>query len=155
MGDFDLDDNKSSCFISFWSFRDSVKSVENVETEGGYFIVFNKSKRLLKRLPNRSNLLLYDIGIIDYIVNNRKWFKDDYAFNRGQLKILKTEGGFVVLKGNGIAVFIVLSQVNPLKFCKVMFEDVLYLLDIDVNLFSGLKHYKAGGYLEKNRLCTF
>ncbi len=34
-----------------------------------------------------------------------------------------------------------------------MFEDVLYLSDIDVNLFSGLKYYKSGGYLQKNRLC--
>ncbi len=36
-----------------------------------------------------------------------------------------------------------------------MFKDVLYLFDIDVNLFSSLKHYKSKGYLEKNRLCTF
>src|SRR6266566_3422957 len=35
-----------------------------------------------------------------------------------------------------------------------MFEDALYLLNIDVNLFNGLKHYKLGGYLEKNRLYT-
>ena len=33
-----------------------------------------------------------------------------------------------------------------------MFEDALYLPDIDVNLFNGLKHYKLRGYLEKNRL---
>ncbi len=35
-----------------------------------------------------------------------------------------------------------------------MFEDVLYLFNINVNLFSGLKHYKSRGYLEKNRLYT-
>jgi len=35
-----------------------------------------------------------------------------------------------------------------------VFEDALYLLDINVNLFSGLKYYKARGYLEKNRLYT-
>src|SRR6266566_759658 len=34
-----------------------------------------------------------------------------------------------------------------------MFEDVLYLFDININLFNGLKHYKSGGYLQKNRLC--
>ncbi len=34
-----------------------------------------------------------------------------------------------------------------------MFENALYLFDIEVNLFSGLKHYKSGGYLEKNKLC--
>ncbi len=44
---------------------------------------------------------------------------------------------------------------NPLKYCKVIFEDALYLLDIDINLFNGLKYYKSKGYLEKNRLYTF
>ena len=36
-----------------------------------------------------------------------------------------------------------------------MFEDVLYLFNIDINLFNNLKYYKARDYLEKNRLCTF
>jgi len=36
-----------------------------------------------------------------------------------------------------------------------VFKNVLYLLDIDVNLFSDLKYYKSGGYLEKNRLYMF
>ncbi len=40
-----------------------------------------------------------------------------------------------------------------MKYHKVVFKDVLYLLDIDVNLFSGLKHYKSKDYLKKNRLC--
>ena len=76
---FDLDDSKSSCSIGFTSFKDSV---EDFETEGGYLAVFNKSKRLLKRSPNRLDLLLYNIGIIDHIVNDRKWFRNDYTFNR-------------------------------------------------------------------------
>ena len=155
MGDFDLDNNKSSCFINSWNSKDNIKSVENIEIESSYLIVFNKLKKLLKRLLNKPDLLLYDIGTIDYIVNDRKWFRDDYAFNRGQLKIIKIGGGLVVSKGSGIVVFIILFQVNLLKFCKVVFEDVLYLLDIDVNLFNGLKHYKVGGYLEKNKLCIF
>ena len=67
---------------------------------------------------------------------------------------MKTEKGLIIPKGNDTAVFIVLSQINPLKYCKVMFEDTLYLPNIDVNLFSGLKYYKSGGYLEKNRLYT-
>ena len=69
---------------------------------------FNKSKRPLKRSPNRPDLLLYDIGTTDYIVNNRKWFKDDYTFNRGQLKTLKIGESFVTSKNSGTAVFIVL-----------------------------------------------
>ena len=117
--------------------------------------VFNKSKKPLKRLSKRLNLLLYDIGTIDHIVNDRKWFKDDYIFNRGQLRILKIGGGPIIFKGSGIAVFIVLSQVNLLKYREVVFEDVLYLFDIDVNLFNGLKYYKSRGYFEKNRLYMF
>ncbi len=69
------------------------------------------------------------------------------------MKTLKTGGGPVIPKGNGTAVFIVLSQVNLLKYHEVVFKDILYLPDIDVNLFNGLKHYKLRGYLEKNRLC--
>ncbi len=69
------------------------------------------------------------------------------------MKTLKTGGGPVTPKGSGTAVFIVLPQINPPKYYEVMFEDALYLLDINVNLFSGLKHYKSGDYLQKNRLC--
>ncbi len=146
---FNLDDNKSSCSIDSLSFK---KNVEDFEIEGGYLVVFNRLKKPLKRSPNRPNLLLYDTGTIDHIVNDRKWFKDDYAFNKGQLKTLKTGGSPVIFKGNSTAVFTVVSQINPLKYREIVFEDALDLLDIDVNLFSGLKHYKSGGYLEKNRL---
>ncbi len=72
IGDFDLDNDKSSCFISFWSSKDNAKNVENIEIEGGYFATFNKSNKLLKRSLNRPDLLLYDIGTTDYIVNNKK-----------------------------------------------------------------------------------
>ena len=77
---FDLDDSKSSCSIGSTSSKDSV---EDSETEGGYLAAFNKSKRSLKRSSNRPDLLLYDIGTTDHIVNDRKWFRDDYTFNRG------------------------------------------------------------------------
>ena len=132
----------------------SRNSVEDSKTKSGYLTAFNKSKKPLKRSPNRFDLLLYDIGTIDHIVNDKKWFKDDYALNRSQLRTLKIEEGFIISKGSGIAVFIVLFQVNLLEYREVMFEDVLYLLNIDVNLFNGLKHYKSEGYLEKNRLYT-
>jgi len=70
------------------------------------------------------------------------------------LKILKTRGSPVIPKGSGTAVFTVLFYMNPLKYREVIFEDALYLLNIDVNLFSDLKYYKSRGYLEKNRLYT-
>ena len=66
---FDLDDSKSSCFIGSLNFNNNV---ENSEIEGGYFTAFNKSKKSLKWLSNRSDLLLYDIDTIDHIVNDRK-----------------------------------------------------------------------------------
>ncbi len=146
---FDLDDSKSSCFISFLN---SKNSVENSETKSGYLAIFNKSKKLLKQSSNRSNLLLYNIDITNYIVNDKKQFKNDYTFNKSQLKTLKIGGGLVISKGNGTAVFIVLSYMNLLKYCEVIFENVLYFLDINVNLFNDLKYYKSKGYLEKNRL---
>ncbi|SRR6266566_5698192 len=77
---FDLDDSKSSCSIGSLSSRNSV---EDSETEGGYLAAFNRLKKPLKRSSNRPDLLLYDTSIIDYIVNDRKWFKDDYTPNRG------------------------------------------------------------------------
>src|SRR6266566_8129013 len=149
---FDLDNSKSNCSISSLS---SNNSAEDFETEGGYLAVFNKSKKSLKRLPNRLDLLLYDIGTIDHIVNDKKWFRDDYILNKDQLKTLKTRGNLIIFKSSGIAVFIVVSQINLLKYREIMFEDVLYLPDIDINLFNGLKHYKSKGYFEKNKLCTF
>ncbi len=66
---------------------------------------------------------------------------------------MKTGRGPIISKGNGTAVFIILFQVNLLKYREIMFENTLYLLNIDVNLFNGLKHYKSKDYFEKNRLC--
>ncbi len=84
-------------------------SVEDSETENGYLAAFNKSKKSLKRSSNRLDLLLYDISTIDHIVNDKKWFKDDYTPNRGQLRILKIGRGLIIPKGNGTAVFTVIS----------------------------------------------
>ncbi len=77
---FDLNDNKSNCSTGSLSFKNSF---EDFKTEGSYLAVFNKSKKPLKQSPNRPDLLLYDINIINHIVNNRKWFKDDYTPNKG------------------------------------------------------------------------
>ncbi len=68
------------------------------------------------------------------------------------MRTLKTRKDPIISKDNNIAVFIVLSYINPLKYREIMFENALYLLDIDINLFNGLKHYKSKDYLEKNRL---
>ncbi len=76
---FDLDDSKSSCFISFLNSRNNF---ENFEIEGGYLAIFNRSKKPLKRSPNRPDLLLYDIGTTNHIVNDKKWFRDDYTLNK-------------------------------------------------------------------------
>jgi len=77
---FDLDDSKSNCSIGFLNSRNNV---EDSETEGGYLAAFNRSKKPLKRSPNKPDLLLYDTDTIDHIVNDRKWFKDDYTLNKG------------------------------------------------------------------------
>ena len=77
---FDLDDSKSSCFINSLSFRNNV---EDSETESGYLAAFNKSKKPLKRSSDRPDLLLYDTSTTNHIVNDKKWFKDNYTPNRG------------------------------------------------------------------------
>ncbi len=77
---FDLDDSKSNCSIGSLNSRNNVK---DFKTEDGYLAAFNKSKKPLKQSPNRPDLLLYDTGTIDHIVNDRKWFRDDYTFNKG------------------------------------------------------------------------
>ena len=66
---FDLDDSKSNCSINFLN---SKNNVEDSETEDGYLTAFNRSKKPLKRSPNRPDLLLYDTGTTDHIVNNKK-----------------------------------------------------------------------------------
>ena len=130
----------------------SNNNAENFEIERNYHTAFNKSKKSLKRSPNRPDLLLYDTDTTDHIINDRKWFKDDYTPNKDQLKTLKTKEGPVIPKDSGTTVFTVVSQINPLKYREIMFEDTLYLLDININLFSGLKHYKSKGYFKKNKL---
>ncbi len=77
---FDLDNNKSSCSINSLNFKNNA---EDFETEDGYLTAFNRLKKPLKRLPNRPDLLLYNTGITNHIVNDKKWFKNDYTFNRG------------------------------------------------------------------------
>ncbi len=76
---FDLDDNKSNCSIGFLNFRNNV---EDFEIKDGYLAAFNRLKKPLKQSSNRLDLLLYDISIIDHIINDKKWFKDDYTFNK-------------------------------------------------------------------------
>src|SRR6266566_7327149 len=65
IGNFDLDDSKSSCSIGSLS---SKNSVEDFKTKGGYLVAFNRSKKPLKRLSNRLDLLLYDINTTNHIV---------------------------------------------------------------------------------------
>ncbi len=66
---FDLNNSKSSYFTNSLSFKNNVK---DFKTEDNYLVIFNKSKKSLKRSPNRLDLLLYKINIIDYIVNDKK-----------------------------------------------------------------------------------
>jgi len=66
---FDLNDSKSNCSTSFLN---SNNNAEDSEIEGGYLTVFNKSKKSLKQSPNKPDLLLYDIGITNHIVNDKK-----------------------------------------------------------------------------------
>jgi hypothetical protein len=109
-----------------------------------------KDRNCNHQLPR--DVLLYDTGSTDYIINERKWFTEDYKPNKGELGPLATGGGPIVPKGKGTAVFRVKVSENPEKYQTLTLRNALYFPFIDVNLFSGIKHYKAGGYLEKETL---
>ena len=63
----------------------------------------NRANRLKKSGKNKGkyackyhkfDVLPYDTGSTDYIINDRKWFVE-FDFNKGKLPVLITGGGFV------------------------------------------------------------
>jgi hypothetical protein len=95
--------------------------------------------------------LLYDTGSTDHIVNSRKWFTS-YTPNSGQIKPIYTGGGPVTPKGIGTAEFRVLMQVKPPKYNVLVLQNTLLIPQLDVNLLSGIRHYRANGVLIKQTL---
>ena len=95
--------------------------------------------------------LLYDTGSTEHIINDRKWFKD-FEHNHGHLPVLRTGGGLITPKGVGTAEFMVRAEANKEYFTKLTLKNALYFPDVDINIVSGPRHYKAGGTLIKETL---
>ena len=57
------------------------------------------------------DVLLYDTGSTDYIINDRKWFVE-FDSDKGKLPVLITGGGPVTPQGRGKALFRVKAELN-------------------------------------------
>ena len=68
-----------------------------------------KGKKACKH--HKFDILLFDIGSTDYIINDRKWFVE-FDFDKGELPVLITGGGFVIPQGRGKAFFRVKTKLN-------------------------------------------
>ena len=114
MGNHLLKLNNSS---SEWEFN----SDSDFSVESNLFFHENKANRPKKsgKIKGKKackhykfDVLLYDIGSTDNIINDRKWFVE-FNFNKGKLPVLITGGGLVTPEGRGKALFKV--KVKPNK----------------------------------------
>ena len=89
--------------------------------ESDLFFHENKANRLKKSGKTKGkkackhhkfNVLLYDTGSTDYIINDRKWFIE-FNSDKGKLPVLITGGGPVTPQGRGKTLFKV--KVKPNK----------------------------------------
>ena len=113
MGSYLLKLNNSSSEGEFDS--DSNSSVES-----DLFFHENRVNRLKKSGKTKGkksckyykfDVLLYDTGNTDYIINNRKWFIE-FNSDKGELQVLITGGDFITPQGQGKAFFRVKVEPN-------------------------------------------
>ena len=115
MGSYSLKLNNSNSKGEFNSDSDSDSLMESDP-----FFHKNKVNRLKKSEKTKGkkaykyhkfDVLLYDIGSTDYIINDRKWFVE-FNFNKGKLPVLIIGGGPVTPQGQGKALFKVKAELN-------------------------------------------
>jgi hypothetical protein len=70
----------------------------------------------------------------------------------GDFWYLQIGGGRVYPLGRGDAVFQVVSPENPAKTKRLVLKEALFVPFMDISIFSGLRHYNAGGYLSRKTL---
>lgn len=159
-------DSEYACVMGLYSLEsdkdieDSTAPSPEVSSSEAYFsdveAEYNiKPTKTAKKLPKDSNrpskdALLYDTGATVHIVNSKKWFKDFKPITG--LKPVMTGGGPVTPLGIGTAVFKVLSQKDPIKYTISTLKNTLYLPSMDINIYSGVRHYSEGGCLSKETL---
>ena len=108
-----------------------------------------KGKKACKH--HKFDTLLYDTSSTDHIINDRKWFVK-FNSNKGKLPVLTTGGDPVTPQGRGKALFRVKTKPNKGYYITLTLQNALYLPNLNINIVSGQKHYKAGGVLIKKTL---
>ena len=94
MGSYSLELNNSSSEGEFNSDSDSLVELDLFFHENRV----NRPKKSGKTKGKKAckyhkfDVLLYDTGSTDYIINDRKWFVD-FDFDKGKLPVLTTGGG--------------------------------------------------------------
>ena len=132
----------------------SEDSCSDSEPEGSIHKAFqpNKPRRQQHTCPPKTDLWLYDTGSSVHIANDQKWFRD-FTPDTGNLRPVHTGGGPVMPKGVGTVVLETLyTAEGDNKYRTVTLHGVLLIPQLDVNIFSGIKHYAAGGSLGYDRL---
>ena len=153
MGNYSLKLNNSSSKGEFNS--DSDFSVESDP-----FFHKNKANRPKKNRKTKGkkackhhkfNTLLYNTRSTDHIINNRKWFVE-FNSNKGKLPVLTTGKGPVTPQDQGKTLFKVKTKPNKGYYITLTLQNALYLPNLNINIVSGQKHYKADGVLIKETL---
>ncbi|KAK2066953.1 hypothetical protein P8C59_000731 [Phyllachora maydis] len=110
----------------------------------------NKPRRR-PRDPALYNSWLYDTGSTDHISNSKERFTT-FTPNIGQLRPINTGNSPVSPAGIGSIILEVLSRKAPPTYTKLVLDNVLYLPNIDINIFSRVRHHDSGGCLIKETL---
>ena len=152
MGNYSLKLNNSNSKRDFNSDSDSDSLVES-----NPFFHENKANRPKKSGKTKGkkackhhkfDALLYDTGGTNHIINNRKWFVK-FNSNKGKLPVLTTGGGSMTPQSRGKALFKVKAKPNKNYYITLTLQNTLYLPNLNINIVSRQKHYKAGGVLIK------
>ena len=155
MGNYSLKLNNSNLKREFNSDSNSDSSVES-----NPFFYKNKANRPKETRKTKGkktykhhkfDALLYNTRSTDYIINDRKWFVK-FNSNKGKLPVLTTGGGPVTPQGRGKALFRVKAELNKGYYITLTLQNALYLPNLNINIVSGQKHYKAGEVLIKETL---
>ncbi|KAK2067143.1 hypothetical protein P8C59_000902 [Phyllachora maydis] len=97
----------------------------------------NKPRRR-PRDPALYNSWLYDTGSTDHISNSKERFTT-FTPNTGQLRPINTGNSPVSPAGIGSITLEVLSRKAPPTYTKLVLDNVLYLPNIDINIFNTTK----------------
>ncbi|KAI0993347.1 hypothetical protein K3495_g14837, partial [Podosphaera aphanis] len=103
-----------------------------------------------KNPSSKSNLWIYDTGAGCHIANSLDKFDEGTYTEIDKLPVINTASGPIRPRGKGtvtLQCIISNDEIVPMK-CR----EVCYLPECPINLLSGVRLYKAGGYASKNSL---